>query len=96
MVNVWVVVDILRLVPACGVELLDPMNMTWEEEVADMLRLVTAWVVEFIEGLEIPWLVTAWEKVDMVRLVTAWEEVRVDWLEQAAVCLVFELVVGWS
>ena len=53
---VWLLVDMLRLLPACGVVfMLGTLDMTSEEVV--MVRLVTAlvWVVE------VPWLVTAWE-----------------------------------
>ena len=53
---VWLVVDMLRLLPACGVVfMLGTLDMTSEEVV--MGRLVTAlvWVVE------VPWLVTACE-----------------------------------
>ena len=74
--------------------MLDTLNMTWEEVVSDMLWLVTAWVVVFMEGMEIPGLVTAWEKVDLLRLVTAWVEVGVDSFELVTVCLEFVLVVG--
>ena len=88
-VVVWLVVDKLRLLPACGWEFMSgTLDMTSEE---DTMRLVTAlvWVVE------VPWLVTAlaWV-VEVPWLVTAWEVVGVDRFKLLTVCLMFELEVG--